>query len=109
MMKILVTGASGNVGSYVIKELLKLKDQVVAAGTNIQKSSEMFGNQVEPVYFDFKNKTTFDKSLNNVDRVFLMLMFVQGFSCKTYLEFTLWKSEKKMRFLFLLGKANPAL
>lgn len=71
-MKVLVTGASGNVGSYVIKELLKLKEQVVAAGTNIQKLSEMFGNQVEPVYFDFKDKTTFNKALENVDRVFLM-------------------------------------
>lgn len=72
MMKVLVTGASGNVGSYVIKELLKLKEQVVAAGTNIQKLSDLFGNQVEPVYFDFEDKTTFDKALEDVDRVFLM-------------------------------------
>ena len=72
MMKVLVTGASGNVGSYVIKELLKLKEQVVAAGTNIQKLSELFGYQVEPVYFDFEDKTTFDKALEGVDRVFLM-------------------------------------
>lgn len=72
MMKILVTGASGNVGSYVVKELLKLNEQVRAAGTKIQKLDEQFGNQVESVYFDFKDKTTFEKSLDGVDRVFLM-------------------------------------
>lgn len=72
MMKVLVTGASGNVGSYVVMELLKLNEKVVAAGTNIQKISELFKNQVESVYFDFKDKTTFDKALEGVDRVFLM-------------------------------------
>lgn len=71
-MKILVTGASGNVGSYVIKELLKLNEEVKAAGTNLQRLTEGFGNQVEAVYFDFKDKTTFEKALENVDRVFLM-------------------------------------
>jgi uncharacterized protein YbjT (DUF2867 family) len=71
-MKVLVTGASGNVGSYVVEELLKLNEQVVAAGTNLQKISKLFGNKVEAVYFDFKDKTTFDKALESVDRVFLM-------------------------------------
>ena len=72
MMKVLVTGASGNVGSCVIKALLKLKEHVVAAGTNIQKLNDLFGDQVEPVYFDFQDKTTFAKALDGVDRVFLM-------------------------------------
>ena len=71
-MKILVTGASGNVGTYLVKELLKLNEQVKAASTNIHKISELFENQVEPVYFDFKDKTTFAKALEGVDRVFLM-------------------------------------
>ncbi|MDN5371671.1 SDR family oxidoreductase [Carnobacterium viridans] len=35
MMKVLVTGASGNGGRYVIRELVKLNEPVVAAGTNI--------------------------------------------------------------------------
>lgn len=71
-MKVLVTGASGNVGSYLIKELIKLGEQVVAAGTNIQKLDDLFGNQVEKVRFDFEDKTTFDEALKDVDRVFLM-------------------------------------
>lgn len=49
IMKVLVTGASGNVGSYVVKELLKMGDEVVAAGTNTQKLFQMFGEKVETV------------------------------------------------------------
>jgi uncharacterized protein YbjT (DUF2867 family) len=71
-MKILVTGASGNVGRFVIEELLNMGEQVVAAGTNIQKLRNMFKGRVESVYFDFTNKDTYSEILEDVDRVFLM-------------------------------------
>jgi uncharacterized protein YbjT (DUF2867 family) len=71
-MKILVTGASGNVGSYIVKELLKMGEKVVAAGTNINKLKDMFGNKVEVVEFDFIKHHTFKDALKEVDRVFLM-------------------------------------
>jgi len=72
MMKVLVTGASGNVGSYVVKELLNLGEKVVVATTNLEKTKKLFDNQVEAVYFDFTNKSTFENALKDVDRVFLM-------------------------------------
>lgn len=71
-MKVLVTGASGNVGNYVVKELLNKGEKVAAATTNIQKINKLFNNQVEPVFFDFTSKSTYDKALEDVDRVFLM-------------------------------------
>lgn len=71
-MKVLVTGASGNVGSYVVKELLKMDNEVVTAGTNTKKLISMFGNKVDIVEFDFTNEQTFENALNGVDRVFLM-------------------------------------
>lgn len=71
-MRVLVTGASGNVGNYVIKELLKMGEKVLAAGTDTKKLKNMFGDKVDVVQFDFTNEETFKNALTNVDRVFLM-------------------------------------
>ena len=71
-MKILITGASGNVGSYVLKKLIDMGEQVVAAGTDASKLDRMFEGKAESVYFDFTDKETYEKALDNVDRVFLM-------------------------------------
>ncbi len=72
MGKILVTGASGNVGRYVVEELLKMNEQVVAAGPTINNLRNMFDNRVDIVEFNFKDESTFDAALKDVDRVFLM-------------------------------------
>ena len=72
LMKVLVTGASGNVGNYVVKELLNKGERVVVAGTDIEKLIRMFGNNVEVVKFDFEDGETFNNALEGVDRVFLM-------------------------------------
>ena len=71
-MKVLVTGASGNVGSYVIKELLNKGENVVAAGTNPDRLKKLFGDEVEATTFDFTDKSTFKEALRGVNRVFLM-------------------------------------
>lgn len=71
-MKILVTGATGNVGVYVIEELLKLDEKVVACGTDLNKIKNKFGDRVDIVKLDFTNHNTFKNALCEVDRVFLM-------------------------------------
>lgn len=71
-MKILVTGASGNVGRHIVERLLSLGETVKTAGTDLDKHEKMFGVTVEPVYFDFTDPDTFKTALENVDRVFLM-------------------------------------
>lgn len=72
MGRILVTGASGNVGRYVVKYALEQGQDVTVAGTSIKKLSELFGDKVKVVRFDFTDETTFSTSLENVDRVFVM-------------------------------------
>ncbi|MBU9673772.1 SDR family oxidoreductase [Planococcus sp. CP5-4] len=71
-MKILVTGASGNVGKHVVEELRKKGERVVAAGTNLPKLKKLFNEEVDAVYFDFTDEDSYDSALQNVDRVFLM-------------------------------------
>lgn len=71
-MKILVTGARGNVGRYVVNELV-LKGQKVAAGVHdVTKSGDTSDPDIETVYLDLTDPSTFDAALRDVDRVFLM-------------------------------------
>ncbi|PKM68649.1 MAG: NAD(P)-dependent oxidoreductase [Firmicutes bacterium HGW-Firmicutes-2] len=71
-MKILVTGALGNVGKYVISALIKKGEQVVAGDIDIIKIHKLFGDEVEAANLDFTDEKTFVQALKGVDRVFLM-------------------------------------
>ena len=71
-MKILVTGASGNVGRYVVEELLKQNQSIRVAGTNLSRLQGLFGDSVEAIEFDFLDPSTYENALKDVDRVFLM-------------------------------------
>lgn len=104
-MKILVTGASGNVGQYVIQNLLTYNETIVAAGTNTQKLRLMFNDEVEVVEFDFTRPETFDNALKDIDRIFLMRPPHLGKPTDLYpfLEAVKKHSIKLIVFLSLMG------
>jgi len=104
-MKILVTGASGNVGQYVIQNLLRFDEKIVAAGTNTRKLKTLFKNDVDIVEFDFTRPETFDNALKDVDRVFLMRPPHLGKPTDLYpfLESIKKHSIKLISFLSLMG------
>lgn len=55
-MKVLVTGATGFIGNYVIEELLKKNVDVIATSTNIEKAKEtQWFNKVQYMPFAFSN------------------------------------------------------
>ena len=61
-MKILVTGATGFIGNYVVKELLKNNCQVIATSLSEEKAkAASWFSQVKYIPFDLKN---FDNSIN---------------------------------------------
>jgi uncharacterized protein YbjT (DUF2867 family) len=111
MMKILVTGASGNIGCYVVKELLKMGESVVVAGTDIEKLRRMFGDTVEAVEFDFRKPQTFEMALSNVDRIFLMRPPHLGKPEDLYpfLDAIKKHSIKLLSFLSLMGVENNTI
>lgn len=72
MARILITGASGNVGRYVAQYSLANGDDITVAGTHSEKLNQMFADKAKIVYFDFNDPSTFKAALEDVDRVFIM-------------------------------------
>ncbi|MDP4090043.1 MAG: SDR family oxidoreductase [Bacillota bacterium] len=71
--KVLVTGATGNVGRFVCSSLLDMGQQVSAALSQLtEKKISEVDSRGEYVRFDFTDPSTFEAALKDVDRVFLM-------------------------------------
>lgn len=107
MGKILITGAAGNIGKYVVSELVKKGENVKAALYNLDN-----GNlDCEKVQFDFLNKTTFPEALKEVDRVFLVrppMLANPKKDMRPFLEAVATKKIKQIVFISLLGvERNP--
>jgi uncharacterized protein YbjT (DUF2867 family) len=69
---ILVTGASGNVGTPVVNALQAAGCKIRAADLDVQKLREKFGNSAECVRFDFSDPATFAPTFTGVEKMFLM-------------------------------------
>ncbi|SFQ21802.1 NmrA family NAD(P)-binding protein [Hymenobacter arizonensis] len=75
MKRILVTGATGNVGLEVVRALHERPDVLVLAGVrDVQRGAEALGAYpgVRLVPFDFADAATHDAALANCDSLFLL-------------------------------------
>lgn len=77
MKKILITGATGNLGQETIKELLKMKNndlEIVAAVRNIGKAKKEFSKfeGIKFRKFDFMDQQSMETSLEGIDKVLLV-------------------------------------
>ena len=109
MGKILVTGATGNVGAEVVNAL-KLANQKTISAVVMHEDLKKFPTN-KAVVFDFANSNTWEPALKDVDRVFLMRPPAIG-DVKTYLfpfiDLALKKGIKHIVFLSLQGVSfNP--
>src|SRR6056297_3087260 len=76
MQRVLIIGATGNVGLGMIKHLtrLQLPVRIVAGVRDVEKARQVFKDfpELEFVRFDFEQPATFKEALNSIDRVFLL-------------------------------------
>jgi uncharacterized protein YbjT (DUF2867 family) len=114
MGKILVTGATGNIGYYVLKDLADRGETVKAAVSDLNRGKKKLeGINCEVVQFDFLNPETFDVSLRDVDRIFLMRppqLAKPKKDMKPFLDAVKAKGIKHIVFVSLLGvEKNPVV
>jgi uncharacterized protein YbjT (DUF2867 family) len=72
---ILVTGATGNIGSQLLKQLASISDGNIrdrAAVLSINGASKIKDQEVELVELDYNKPASIDKALNNIDKMFLL-------------------------------------
>lgn len=69
---VLVTGATGNVGSQVVELLLAAGVLVRAAASNVEAVRSRFGDRVEAVALDFTDPATWEQAYSGAHQVFLM-------------------------------------
>ena len=112
MDKYLITGGTGNIGKYVIEELLKDNKDVKVAARNIEQAEKIFKDkEVELVTFDFLDNSTFDYALEGVKAIFLMRppnLANPERDMLPFLEAIKRRDIKKIVFVSLLGvEKNP--
>ena len=110
MKRILVTGATGNIGSALIRALEPQRDiELIAASRNPEKE-EKSGHHTWRL-FDFKNPATFDKALEGVDTLFLLrppqISDVKVF--ETLIKSTSRNKEMKIVFLSVQGADRSSI
>ncbi|NJN28751.1 MAG: NAD(P)H-binding protein [Cyclobacteriaceae bacterium] len=111
-MKVLVIGATGNVGTAVVQVLNKKNVPYRATVRNIEAAKEL--DEVRLVEFDYSNPETYQKAVEGIDRVFLLAPPLHPDAVglvKPFIEFL--KNETKInRIVYCggmgLGK-NPAM
>ncbi|MDR0272552.1 MAG: NAD(P)H-binding protein, partial [Clostridiales bacterium] len=75
MNRVLITGATGNVGKEVIGSLLKIgqSHSVVAGVQDVEESKMYFTDMdVQLQHFDFEDNATFRPAFDNCDILFLL-------------------------------------
>jgi len=77
-MKVLVTGATGNVGAQVVRTLLERGADVRAFIRDPDPARSMLGGDVEFSVGDFADRASIDRALHGVDRLFLACGNVPG-------------------------------
>jgi len=84
---ILITGATGNICSEEVKELQKKDVRIRAGVRNSDKAKNMNWHNVDIVDFNYEKPETFDKTVEDVDTVFIVAPPVRSDNDKLIIPF----------------------
>jgi uncharacterized protein YbjT (DUF2867 family) len=87
VVTILITGASGNIGKEVLKQIAQTGAQVRAAFQSVNKATTA-PSGVETVTVDYNQRETLRAALKGVDRVFLVGPQPRNFPCLSARQWT---------------------
>lgn len=73
---ILITGSTGNVGSQVVKQLSKFKNDIRAAVQSKNRAHAIKNSRAHLIEMDFNRPETFEMALEGVQKLFLLTPFV---------------------------------
>jgi len=105
---VLITGATGNVGHALLKKLTNEDNiKIFAAGRHVEKTKDVIDvDNISYRCLDFKDKNTYESSLQDIDTAFLMrppaISKVKKY-IKPYLVKIKEKNIKQVVFLSLQG------
>ena len=112
-MKILVTGASGNIGSELIKSLSKIENdvEIIAGDFDVNRARNTLAEYSNLSFrqLDFSTPATFDKALEDIDIIFLLrppqLADVEKYF-RPFLSMAKEKGVQRVMFLSVQGVEN---
>lgn len=101
MKQILITGATGTFGKAVIKKLDEINISYKIASRNPEEAKQKL-HKIDIVPFAFDDPGTYEKAIENVDRVFILgpsLVLKMDELIAPFLDFLLRKNIKKVAYL----------
>lgn len=101
--KILVTGATGKVGSVLVRRLREAGREVKAGTRRPERARDMLGRGVEIVELDFERTETYDAAVQWADRVFLAPPPFDPRADEMLVPFLDWAVQSGSRHLVLLS------
>ena len=77
MGKILVTGATGNIGSQLVSRLKEKNLEVIAGVSSLSKGGRFLKQGIDTAIINFTQPETLETALEGVERLFLLLPLVE--------------------------------
>lgn len=109
-MNILVTGASGQLGSQVVEQLLKTyKGKIIAASRSVEKLEGLKSRGVELRNVDFDDPATCDEAFKNIDKLLIVstdALAIPGLRLKQHLNAIASAKKNKVKHIVYTSLSN---